>query len=282
MGIELRSEILAELGRNDEVAVAERLKSEAVNLADLLSNLPGDDRQLTEERVLELLQSTSAAGESFLAVALPIIEYGRGDAPAALPRALRHVTVATAAGRQEHTARAVAAVPAVGRLVWALTAFALHCERLQTLSVLARAQIAVPFSDDVRPVLALITLRYPDALGGSAANSFRNYHDWLSGLELLQSYPLFVSEFDAVFLEADLLLAIYTGRLRRQIYSRGHDVETVRRFLTRVNDADQRSALGELFPGAGTVEERLEQAYSSVEGDRQGFSRGPAQLFVAE
>jgi len=83
-----------------------------------------------------------------------------------------------------------------------------------------------------------------------------------------------------VVLEADLLLAMFTGRLRRQIYSRGHELETVRRFLTRLDDVDQRVALDELFRGEGTVEERLEQAYSSVEGDRQGFDRGPARLFA--
>lgn len=87
MNPDRRAEILAELGRGDEVVVAERLKGEAVALAALLDNLPGDDRQLTRERVHELLAATSAAGESFLTVAFPVVEYAEGVALETLARA---------------------------------------------------------------------------------------------------------------------------------------------------------------------------------------------------
>jgi hypothetical protein len=139
-----RREILEELGRGDEIAVAERLKAEAVALAAVLDDLPGDDRQLTAERVQELLAATSSASASFLTVALPVVEYGEGVALATLPRALRQVTLATAAARTDQTARRVAAVPAIGRLVWALAAFALHCDRPAALVTLARARVRVP------------------------------------------------------------------------------------------------------------------------------------------
>jgi hypothetical protein len=69
------SETLAELGRADEVSVAERLKVVATELAALLEELPGDDRQLTDERVAELLDVTSEPAEAFLTVAFPIVEY---------------------------------------------------------------------------------------------------------------------------------------------------------------------------------------------------------------
>lgn len=282
MSAETLSEILAEFGRGDEVAVAERLKAAAAELASLLADVPGNDGQLTEELVGELLDATGALGESFLTVAFPVVEYAQTAALETLPRALRHVTRATAAARTEQTARLVAAVPAVGRLVWALAAFSLHCDRPQSLVALARARVNVPFSDDVLPVIALTSLRYPDALGGNAGHSFRDYHEWLSGLALLERYPLFTDELDAAFLEGDLVLAMYAGRFRRRIYSRGREREAVRRFVGRVDDAAQREAIAQLFTGEGNLEERLEAAYASTEGDRHRFERGPARLFGEE
>jgi hypothetical protein len=277
------SEILAELGRGDEVAVAERLKTVAFELGALLDDLPDEDGQLTDERVSELLDATSAPGEAFLTVAVPVVEYGRAAALEALPRALRYVTRATAAARTDQNARRVAAVPAVGRLVWALAAFALHCDRPEALVALGRARVTVPFSDgDVAPVMALTALRYPDALGGNAGNSFRDYHDWLAARPLLQRYPLFAAELDAALLEADLVLGMYAGRLRSRVYSTGHDRDTARRFVARLEDAAQREALERLFPGEGSLEERLEHAYAATEGDRNRFERGPAQLFGDE
>ena len=162
-------------------------------------------------------------------------------------------------------------MPAVGRLVSALAALASHCERLRAIPVLARAQITVPFSNDVQPVIALTALRYPDALDGDPGYTFRDYHSWLAGLELLERYPLFLAEFDAVFLEADLLLAMYAGRFRTRVFSCGHERVTVNRFIARIADPAQREALAELFTGDGALEDRLEKAYASVEGTRRSF-----------
>jgi hypothetical protein len=182
VSVEIRREILAELGRGDEIAVAERLKAEAVTLTTLLDDLPGDDRQLTAERVQEVLAATSPACESFLEVALPIVEYGKGVALEALPPALRRATLRTRAGSTDQTARRVASVPAIGRLIWALAAFALHCDRPAVLVALGRERIQVPFYDDVEPVLSLTALRHPDALERNAGLAFRDYSEWLSHL----------------------------------------------------------------------------------------------------
>lgn len=282
MSADVFAETLAELGRGDEIAVAERLKTAAIELASLLDGLPGDDRQLTDERVRELLDVTSDAGEAFLSVAFPVVEYGRAAAFEALPRALRHVTRVTAAARTDQTARRLAAVPAVGRLVWAVAAFALHCDRPGSLVALARARVAVPFSDDVAPVIALISLRYPNALGGNAGHSFHNHHDWLAGLALLERYPLLQAELDLTFLEGDLLLAMYAGRFHQPVHSIGRERDTVRRLVARVDDVAQREALEQLFPGADELEARLEQAYAATEGDRNRFETAPSRLFADE
>jgi hypothetical protein len=273
-------DILDELGRGDEIATAERLKSEAVALAAVLDDLPGDDRQLTRECVQELLAATSSAGESFLTVAFPVIEYAERAALETLPRALRQVTLVTAAAAgTDQTARRIAAVPAIGRLVWALAAFALHCDRPAALVTLARARIRVPFDNEVESVIALTALRHPEAFSQDAGVAFRDYHDWLSQLDLLQRYPLFRAELDAALLEADLVLALCTSRVRNRIFSSGRARDTVRRFAARVDDAAQWQALDELFPGDGELQERLERAYAATEGDGNRFERGPAKLF---
>lgn len=279
MSADRREDILGELGRGDEIAVAERLKAEAVASATLLDDLPGDDAQLTSERVQELLAATSAAGESFLMVALPVIEYAEGAALETLPRALRQVTLATAAGRNDHTSRRVAAVPAIGRLVWTLAAFALHCDRPAALAALARARVRVPYDDDVQPVITLTALRYPNAFGQNAGIAYADCRDWLSQLDVLEQYPLFRAEVEDALLEADLVLAMCTSRFRDRIYSSGRTRDTVRRLTARVDDATQRQALEELFPGEGELQGRLEQAYAATEGDRDRFERGPAKLF---
>lgn len=280
MSADVLHEVLGELGRGDEVAVAERLKANADGLVSRLGNLPGDDRELTPERVAELLAATSDACEGFLMVALPAIEYSDGIALRQLPRSLGYITRATAAASTHQTARLIAGVPAVGRIVWALTTFALHCDRLQALVALAAARVDVPFEDDTRPVLALTSLRYPDALDRSALNSFRNYREWLAALGLLDHHPFFRQDLEPAFSEGDLVLAIYTGQFRDRIYAVGCDRATVRRFLARVADPVQRVALEQLFVGEGSLEERLEHAYATVAGDQNSFEHGPAHLFA--
>jgi hypothetical protein len=47
MSVDRLEDILGELGRGDEIAVAERLQAEALALATLLDDLPGDDERLT-------------------------------------------------------------------------------------------------------------------------------------------------------------------------------------------------------------------------------------------
>lgn len=282
MSADIVSETLADLGRGDEVAVAERLKAAADELRSLLDDLPGDDGQLTTERVAEILAATDAAGEAFLAVGFPVVEYADSAALAALPRALRHVVGVTAAARTDQTARRLAAVPAVGRLVWALSSFTLHCDRLDALVALARARVAVPFSNDVQPVVALETLRHPNAFGQNAGHAFRDYATWLAARPLVERYPLLRAELDFRLLEADLLLAMQTGRFRSRVYSLGRERDTVRRLAARVDDGAQRQALAQLFPGEGELEVRLEQAYAATEGDRNRFESGPSQLFGEE
>lgn len=278
------SEVLVELGRSDEIAVAERLKAAAVSVVDVIDELDVDNAPLSGERVDEFMAMTNESCTAFLEVAFPVIEYARDEALDTLPRALRPIALATATARTDERASRIAVVPALGRIVWALTAFALHCDCLSAIVALDRARVAQPFSDGaVVPVIALSDLRFPRALTGNAGNSYANYYEWLQGQQvLMQHYRLFAADFDAAFPEADLVLAMLTGRDRERIFATGHQRETVRRFVARVQDQSQRAALEALFPGDGSLESRLETAYAATEGDIRRFERGPARLFSDE
>ena len=89
-------------------------------------------------------------------------------------------------------------------------------------------------------------------------------------LRHVRSVP-FRAELEAALLEADLVLAMCASRFRDRIYSGARTQDTVRRFTARVDDAAQRQTLEDLFPGDGTLEDRLEQAYGVTEGDRHRF-----------
>jgi hypothetical protein len=275
-----RSEILAELGRGDEVAVAERVKSAAHELAQLLDELPGNDNALTADRVDELQAQASPAAEAFLGVSFPVVEYGRGFAVDALPRALQEIASATAAAPPENARNRYALIPTVGRIVWSLTAYALHCDRPKIIVALARGRIEVPSSDgQVMPAIALQSLRHPDVLAQDANVAFQNYCEWLAGLELLQAYPTFAVGRDACVCEADLVLAMLSAHYRGDTYSQGWTRFVVRRFSERLNDLQQRAAFDELFAGERDFEERIDSAYQQVRGDTHRVDRPPARLF---
>jgi hypothetical protein len=76
-------------------------------------------------------------------------------------------------------------------------AFVLRCDRPEALVTLARARIRVPHYDDVESVIASMALRHPDAFRQDSGVAFRDYHDWLSRLDLLEQYPLFRGDLDA-------------------------------------------------------------------------------------
>ena len=277
----MKTEILAELGRGDEVAVAERLKAAAVAVVAVIDGLD-EAVPAAGGRLPQVLAATSDAGEAFLAVAFPVLEYGRDRSLEALSPALRHIALATSAGRADQAPTRVAATIALGRLASALAAFTLHADRPNALAAANRAQVVVPFGNgEVEPVISLRSLRFPDALGQDAGNSFADYHDWLQGLALLDDYPLFAAEFEVAFDEGDLVLAMLLARIRARVYARGRSRESVQRLAARSRDQAQRPGLEALFPGEGSLEERLDAAYRATESDQRGFDRGPAGLFEA-
>lgn len=281
--VDLHSDVIDKLGRGNWVFVAEAMKGAAVDTGNAIENAADSDGN-EDERTEALLARASGPSELLLAGLLPTIEYGDPRLLGVVPRCLTHITSRTSAARQEVDWNRRAGVVVAGRLVWALAAYALSCNRLDALAEAARAVVRVPFKDnETQAVVTLTPLRYPDPLGGGAVRSFENYRDWLKERPLVQErYPLFTADFEAAFAEADFLLALRAGRDRSRLYSMGFDQDTVARFVARCSDAPQRDALARLFAASDdSLNDVLESAYTGLETDRHGWERPPEKLFGA-
>ena len=193
------AEILGSLGRGDAVAAVEAAKDAAYALAQAI------EAQADEQSPEQVFNRADEPAEELLAVLYPLIEHGSERATEVLPRALVHVAHHTSAALPETTAHRVGGTVVLGRLVWATVAYAIHCGRFDAVAEASRATVPVPFTDGaVAAVIALQTLRYPDALGGNAGNSYNNYRDSLLARPLINNrYPLFAGEAEEAIAEAD-------------------------------------------------------------------------------
>lgn len=278
----LAGKILDRLGAGDDVFAAEALKHAAEDLATVLATLDSPSRLPAEEEdVGRLTAPAQEPAERILAVLLPVIEYGGPASQAAIPRALRHLARKT--GLMANSPRSgVTGTLVLGRLVWAVTAYALSCERLDGLAAAWRATTDPRHEEDVpAPLLADSSLRHADMYGRSADKAYEDYLAWLSEQEIVaQRYPLLLAELDLVFPEADVLLALLTATTRGRVYAHGLTAQTVMRFRGRAAQAHQRAQLAALFgvPDAN-LEVVLTSAYQSLETEPRHWEQPPEQLF---
>jgi hypothetical protein len=217
-----------------------------------------------------------------LAVLLPIVEYGGRASVGSIPRALRHVARKTSLMADSPRLR-VAGTLVLGRLVWALAAYAVSCGRLEGLAAACGASADPRHEEDVpAPLLADPSLRHADIYGRSADKAYEDYRVWLSERNLLvKQYPLFLAELDIIFPEADVLLALVAASTTgRRVYSHGLTAETVNRFRARFGQAHQRSQLATLFGvSENELENVLAEAYQRLETTPRHWDSPPAQLF---
>ncbi len=279
--VELNVEVLERLGNGDAIFAAEAAKRTALAIGEAINASSGEEGT-PDERLERLLERSGSSAEELLGALFPLIEYGDGRSLGVIPRCLLHIAEQTTAADRDNQRNQVGGVVVVGRIVWAATAYALHCGRLDAVAASSRALVRVPSNDNQTvPLIALMSLRYPEALGGHAGRSFDDYREWISSLDLvLERYPLFAAELDTAFAEADMVLALRAALKRGRVYSRGLDAETVRRFALRARDAQHRGSLAEAF--ATTVDELeqvLEQAYGRVETDPNQWDGPPTTLF---
>jgi len=271
---------LESLGRGDWVAVVEAAKTASLAIS---AEIDVDDTEGTpEERIARLFDRTREPSEELLALLYPLIEYGDTRSIEVIPRVLLHIAERTSAARQELEPNRIGGTVVLARLIWALVAYAIHCDRFDAVAEASRATIRVPFgSGEIEPLIGLQSLRYPDALAGNAGRSFEDYRTWLQELPLVaERYPLLASEIDEVFREADVVLAMLLGQRGGRIYSMGLDTATVRRLARRLKDRKHRPDLA-VIVGASEdeLDETLERAYAALETDQNRWERPPPKLF---
>ncbi len=278
--VESNARALERLGAGDPVSVVEAAKRAALAVTEQID--AEDEQGTSDERIQRLLDRTSDPGEEFLALLYPLIEYGDARSLEVIPRCLLHIAEKTDTVRQNLEPNRLGGVVVVGRLIWGVVAYAIHCGRFDVMAEASRAVVRVPFSnDDAIALIGLTSLRYPNALGGNARLSFENYHDWLADLELIgQSYPLFSAEFDDVFREADVFLAMRSAADRGRAHSVALDTATVRRLARRLRDAKHRAAIAAVYAVTeAELDDVLELAYGALETDQRRLDRLPQTLF---
>jgi hypothetical protein len=171
-----------------------------------------------------------------------------------------------------------------GRLVWALTAYALHCRRIQGLAELSRISLRTTFGQRRwEPLIAMRRLRYPDVLGQNAGRAYEDYREWLQGIDFVADrYPLFAREREASFDEADLVLAMRSALEGGRIYSAALDSDTVRRLADHILDPACRSDFANTFRTTeAELNQVLEDAFAAVETDQHRLGR-PGSIFDAD
>jgi hypothetical protein len=278
----LAGKILDRLGAGDDIFAAETLKHAAIDLAIVLENLDSPSRLPTEDQdVSALTAPAEEPAEVMLAVLLPVIEYGGPASHAAIPRALRHL--ARKAGLLTDSSRSgVTGTLVLGRIVWAIAACSLSCERLDGLAAAWRATTDPRHEEDVpTPLLADSSLRHADMYGRSADKAYEDYRSWLAERELLaQRSPLLLAELDLVFPEADVLLALLTATTRGSVYAHGLTAQTVMRFRGRAAQAHHRAQLAALFGVSdANLEDVLASAYQRLETEPRHWEQPPEVLF---
>lgn len=273
--VSIYDEAIERLGRGDRIAAREELKRRAVGFAQALEErlvVEPEAGTTSEQQRDAFLTAVTEPAEGLLAAALPLVEYGGADDHAAIAQALQHVVDrGISEGRGGRIAQ-ISAVVAVARLVWAMATYALTSRRIDALVALASVGTLGRYEE--RPMLSIVDdrrYRYPEALGGNAGNSYRDYREWLGARQLVaERLPYLSAALEATFGEADLQLALrMQAQFPRRTYSGGMRSSIVRRLALRFRDPQQRRHLIDFFGvDDGQLDERVDGAYVQLEHDR--------------
>ncbi len=276
----LNEEVLGQLAARNVVGPQESAKRRVATLVALIDE-PYDGGRTQDDLREEMLGRWDVPCIELLAILFPVVEYGDERALSVLSRCMLPVAHATPVASEERGWNRQCGVIALGRLIWAVTAYSLHCRRLDALAELSRVSIRAPFGDHrVEPLIALRELHYPMALGQNAGNSYADYRDWLLALGFVpERYELFARELAESFDEADLALAMRGALEGGRIYCACLDIKTARRFADHALDPQCRPGLATTFRTTeADLNETLEGAFTRVETDQYRWDR-PRSLF---
>lgn len=276
----LNEEVLKQLASGDIVSPQELAKKRVGTLVALVDE-PYDGGRTQEDLREEMLTRWDAPCVELLAILFPVIEYGDERALNVLARCMLRIASATSVVGDERGWNRDCGVIALGRLTWAVTAYSLHCRRLDALAQLSRVSVRAPFGNRrVETLIALRELRYPISLGQNAGNSYANYRDWLLALGFVpERYELFARERQESFDEADLVLATRAALEGGRVYCVCLDTKTARRFADHALDPACRPGFATTFRTTeDDLNETLGRAFADVETDQYRFDR-PRSLF---
>lgn len=273
--IDIYDQVIEQLGRGDRIAAREELKRRAVALAQTLEEqlvVESDVETTAEQQRDAFLSAATDPTEELLAASLPLIEYGDADDHAAIAQAIQHVIDRGISEDRGGRIPRISAVIAVARPVWGMATHALTARRVDALLALAGVGTLTRYEE--RPMLSIVddrSYRYPEALGGNAGHSYRDYQEWLAARELVaQRLPYLSAALEATFGEADLLLALrMQAQFPGRTYSGGMRNSIVRRLALRFRDPRQRVHLIEFFGvDDRQLDEHVDDAYVQLEHDR--------------
>lgn len=278
--VELNEEVLGQLAAANVVGPQETAKKRVATLVALIEE-PYDGSRTTNDLREEMLERWNKPCVELLAVFFPVVEYGDKRALNVLSRCMLRIAAATSLSSEERGWNRQCGVIALGRVIWAVTAYSLHCRRLEALAELSRVSVRSPRgARHVEPLIGLQGLRYPEALDGNAGTSYANYRDWLLGLDFVtERYELFASEREERFDEADLVLAMRAALEGGRAYCAARDTKTARGLADHALDPLCRPGLAITFrTSEADLNETLETAFARVETDQHRWDR-PQSLF---
>lgn len=269
------TEVLEQLAAGDIVRPQESAKKRVATIGALIDEpydggrTPGDLRE-------DMLERWSGPCEELLAILFPLVEYADERAQSVLGRSMLHIAAKTSLASQDRGWNRHCGVIALGRLLWAITAYSLHCRRLDSVAELSRASVSAPYgSRGSEPLIAMRDLHYPDALDRNAGNAYENYRDWLLARSLVpERYELFATEVSESFDDADLMLAMRAAVEYNGMYSASLETRTVRRLADRLRDPRCRVGLATVFRTTDAeLDDTLERAFARVTTDQYRFDR---------
>jgi len=265
--IDVHAQSLACLGQRDSVQACELLKLQTLQTLERLNTaIDGYNGGIGRDAVIETLAELGADDERWLAIALPLIEYGTPDDQRTVARMLS-ITAERTLAREDRGDGTVIADWSIGRRAWAAAAYALAADRIDGFAALSRSPIMRWAGEsETAPLAQSQRLRHSLLLRDWRA-TVDQYLTWFGELPLRPKLALF----DPILPgghgdEADILLALvatntkggvtWTGRLHGR---------AVRRLGARLSDLEQRRALARaLDVSEQDVADELDARYAGL------------------
>lgn len=285
--VELNKQVIEQLSAGNTVTPQEMLKDQLVGILEALDQNDNGEHQMNLGNALDVVEGISDELEGFLAVAVPLIEYGGEGGQEAVVSALARI--AQQIDRRPPDCENALYLLAA-RLLWCTTAFALACDTVDFLPRLLRLSTRSHFHGRDERLVDDSSVRHLSAFDRGAGDAFESHQQWITSSALVQRcYPLLARDglIEEGLMEADMLFALHSDATEsslRGTYSHGahRTGRPEARLRARLGAPAQREQLS-LFFGVpdGQLEQRLAELHEGLPRDREEFM-GDVRLFPGE